>query len=255
MSDDTIVRRASADAPRRAEARSVSVRTEVAALPRAFDYVVPDSWSDDVAIGTRVRVPLHGRSVRGWVVDEDPTAPGGVDLLPLKAWLGWGPPPGVVDLGAWASWRWAGPQSFFLRIGSPAAVVRSLPAVPHDVPGRDGRDAVTGVGTRVGTGVVRGGRGHGAVAAGDGSDRPCPLRRRSGPHRARHRERTRPRPLDRVGRATCGPPPPARLPGGRLLGGGVCRMAGGRREPGRGLGAGSSSRGRRRPRRARRLLS
>ena len=134
MSDDTIVRRASADAPRRAEARSVSVRTEVAALPRAFDYVVPDSWSDDVAIGTRVRVPLHGRSVRGWVVDEDPTAPGGVDLLPLKAWLGWGPPPGVVDLAAWASWRWAGPQSFFLRIGSPAAVVRSLPAVPHDVP-------------------------------------------------------------------------------------------------------------------------
>ena len=87
--------------------RSVRVRTEVAALSKAFDYAVPDSWSDDVRVGTRVRVPLHGRSVRGWVVADDATAPDGVDVLPLKSWLGWGPPPerrrtggvGLVALG------------------------------------------------------------------------------------------------------------------------------------------------------------
>ena len=28
-------------------------------------------WGDDVQVGTRVRAPFHGRTVRGWVVDED----------------------------------------------------------------------------------------------------------------------------------------------------------------------------------------
>ncbi len=52
-------------------------------------------------------------------------------MLPLKSWLGWGPPPGLVELADWASWRWAGPAAFFLRTASPEAVVRSLPAVPR----------------------------------------------------------------------------------------------------------------------------
>ena len=69
------------------------VRTEVAALSKAFDYAVPDPWAQDVRVGTRVRVPLHGRSVRGWVVADGAAAPDGVDVLPLKSWLGWGPPP------------------------------------------------------------------------------------------------------------------------------------------------------------------
>jgi primosomal protein N' (replication factor Y) (superfamily II helicase) len=110
--------------------RVVRVRTEVAAVAKTFDYSVPTGWSDEVRIGTRVRAPFHGRTVRGWVVEEDVGAPAGVALLPLKSWLGWGPPPALVALGDWAAWRWAGPASFFLRIASPATVVRALPTPP-----------------------------------------------------------------------------------------------------------------------------
>lgn len=131
MGDDTIVDRAPPGAARSTARRVVRVRTEVAALARSFDYVVPEAWDHDVRVGTRVRVPLHGRSVRGWVVADGEPAPEGVDVLPLKSWLGWGPPPDLVDLSAWASWRWAGPQSFFLRVASPPAVVRALPAPPR----------------------------------------------------------------------------------------------------------------------------
>ena len=111
------------------------VRTEVAALTRTFDYTVPSAWVQDVRAGTRVRVPLHGRTVRGWVVavdvdDDVGAAPDGVDVLPLKSWLGGGPPPAVVELAEWAAWRWAGPASFFLGTASPDAIVRALPTPP-----------------------------------------------------------------------------------------------------------------------------
>ncbi len=121
--------------------RTVRVRTEVAALAKTFDYAVPPQWASDVRVGTRVRVPLHGRSVRGWVVgtqtrgdeaaDGAAVAPPDVDLLPLKAWLGWGPPEDLVDLAEWAAWRWAGPSTFFLRVASPEAIVRALPELPR----------------------------------------------------------------------------------------------------------------------------
>ena len=111
-------------------ARTVRVRTEVAALDKTFDYAVPARWSDDVRVGTRVRVPLHGRSLRGWVVEADVATPEGIDLLPLKSWLGWGPPSDVIEVAHWASWRWAGPASFFLQAASPSVVVRALPKPP-----------------------------------------------------------------------------------------------------------------------------
>ena len=92
-----------------AATRVVRVRTEVAAVAKTFDYAVPAGWREDVRVGTRVRAPFHGRTVRGWVVDEDVGTPAGVDILPLKSWLGWGPPSSVVELAEWAAWRWAGP--------------------------------------------------------------------------------------------------------------------------------------------------
>jgi primosomal protein N' (replication factor Y) len=115
--------------------RTVRVRTELAALSKTFDYAVPAGWDHDVRVGTRVRVPLHGRSVRGWVVATGAgtgatDAPPGVELLPLKSWLGWGPPEDVVELAEWAAWRWAGTATFFLRTASPDAIVRSLPRLP-----------------------------------------------------------------------------------------------------------------------------
>ena len=113
--------------------RTVRVRTELAALAKTFDYAVPAAWDHDVRVGTRVRVPLHGRSVRGWVTAIAPgpaDAPPGVALLPLKSWLGWGPPEDVVDLAEWAAWRWAGTPAFFLRTASPDTIVRALPPAP-----------------------------------------------------------------------------------------------------------------------------
>ncbi len=107
--------------------RVVRVRTEVAAVAKTFDYSVPTGWSDEVRIGSRVRAPFHGRTVRGWVVEEDVGPSAAVTVLPLKSWLGWGPPPALVALADWAAWRWAGPASFFLRIASPATIVRALP--------------------------------------------------------------------------------------------------------------------------------
>ncbi len=114
--------------------RTVRVRTEVAALAKAFDYAVPPEWEHDIRVGTRVRAPLHGRSVRGWVTEDDVPALEGVDVLPLKSWLGWGPPATVMELARWAAWRWAGPESFFLRTASPLTVVRALPRAPQLAP-------------------------------------------------------------------------------------------------------------------------
>ena len=106
------------------------MRTEVAAVAKTFDYAVPAGWRDEVHIGSRVRAPFHGRTVRGWVVGEDVGTPSGVEVLPLKSWLGWGPPSAVVELAEWAAWRWAGPASFFLRSASPETIVRGLPVRP-----------------------------------------------------------------------------------------------------------------------------
>lgn len=110
--------------------RIVRVRTEVAALSREFDYLVPTSWTDPVVVGTRVRAPLHGRTVRGWVVADDVAPTPGLEVQRLKSWLGWGPPASVVTLAGWAAWRWAGPESAFLRSASPNVIVRSLPPAP-----------------------------------------------------------------------------------------------------------------------------
>ena len=139
--------------------RTVRVRTEVAALTRSFDYAVPAGWAAGHAIvGSRVRVPLHGRTVRGWVVEDDVEAPAGVDVVPLKSWLGWGPPPALVRLAEWAAWRWAGPVPFFLNAASPSTVVRELPARPR-VPTRPGGEA--------GPEPARGDAATGAPTAGD----------------------------------------------------------------------------------------
>jgi primosomal protein N' (replication factor Y) len=109
----------------------VRVRTELAAVTKAFDYAVPSAWDHSpVTVGTRVRVPLHGRSVRGWVVDDAVPDAGEREVLPLKSWLGWGPPPAVLEMAEWAAWRWSGPASSFLGTASPATIVRALPSRP-----------------------------------------------------------------------------------------------------------------------------
>ena len=48
-------------------------------LAKRFDYAVPDQWRDEVRVGTRVRVRLHGRPVGGWVVEDGRGAAAGGD--------------------------------------------------------------------------------------------------------------------------------------------------------------------------------
>jgi len=71
-----------------------------------------------VSVGTVVRVPLHGRRVRGWVLDADVARPEASDLREVLAVSSAGPPPDVVELCRWAAWRWAGPVTAFLRAAS-----------------------------------------------------------------------------------------------------------------------------------------
>jgi primosomal protein N' (replication factor Y) len=118
----------------------VRVVPDVPAIHRRFDYAVPPPLADAVTVGSRVRIPLHGRRVAAWVVEDGVVPDPGVHLLDLAASSGQGPPPSVVSLAEWAAWRWAGPLSSFLGTSSPPRVVRSLPprsadrdGVPHAV--------------------------------------------------------------------------------------------------------------------------
>jgi primosomal protein N' (replication factor Y) len=98
---------------------------------------VPDALAGDVRVGTIVRVELHGRRVGGWVVALDDQAPDRA-LKPLAKVTGAGPSPDLVDLAAWASWRWAGRRAVFLGTASPP---RAVP--PSRSPGADRAPAAT----------------------------------------------------------------------------------------------------------------
>jgi primosomal protein N' len=111
-------------------ARAVRVITEVAAVDRPFDYELNDAMAH-VAVGDRVRVDFHNRSVRGWVVDEVPASE---DLKTVKKWLGFGPPASELALLRWASERWYSTWSRFLLAASPKRVVTSLLTAPDAAP-------------------------------------------------------------------------------------------------------------------------
>jgi primosomal protein N' (replication factor Y) len=96
-------------------------------IDKTFDYLVPEQLGDQVRVGTLVRVELNRRRVRAWVVADDVEPPAGVTLRPLAKVTGWGPPPELVDLAAWAAWRWAGRRSWFLGTASPPGAVTGLP--------------------------------------------------------------------------------------------------------------------------------
>ncbi len=117
----------------REDERIVRVVTDVPAITRRFDYLVPPVLDSVVTVGSRIRVELHGRRVGGWVVEDDVEGTPGVMPKHLAASSGVGPPPAVVALAEWAAWRWAGPVSSFLGTASPPKVVRSL-AEPGPVP-------------------------------------------------------------------------------------------------------------------------
>jgi len=122
--------------------RVVQVAVDVPALAdqgRVFDYLVADNLTGDVAVGTLVRVPLHGRRVGGWVVADNVAAAAGMRLQRVAKVTGLGPSRELVELSSWAAWRWSGRRTALLRAASPPAAVRGLPP-----PGRGGgRPAAT----------------------------------------------------------------------------------------------------------------
>lgn len=108
--------------------RVVRVQPDVPAIHRTFDYALPEGLvgARAVAVGTIVRVTLHGRRVRGWVVDADVSSPEATELREVLAVTSAGPPAEVVELCRWAAWRWAGPLATFLRAASPPNLVADL---------------------------------------------------------------------------------------------------------------------------------
>jgi primosomal protein N' (replication factor Y) (superfamily II helicase) len=119
-------------------ARVCRVLPDVTAVDRAFDYSVPDALDGLVGVGAIVRVPLHGRRVRGWVVQDavGPGSPTGTTLLDVLAVVSAGPPADVVELTEWVAWRWSGPRVAVLRSASPPNRVSPPAARAEPVPDR-----------------------------------------------------------------------------------------------------------------------
>jgi primosomal protein N' (replication factor Y) len=103
---------------------------DVAGIDKRFDYLAPA----DTPVGAVVRTTLHGRRVGAWIVDVDVIPPPGVILRPVNKVSSLGPPADVVAVAEWASWRWAGRITSFLRSASPPTAVHSLPPAPKRHP-------------------------------------------------------------------------------------------------------------------------
>lgn len=105
----------------------VEVLPDVSGLDRTFHYSVPAGWASDVGVGTIVRIVLHGRQVRGFVVAVGTLVPLGVTPRDIVQVVSLGPPPDVVDLCRWAAWRYAGRLRPLLAAAAATTIVRRLP--------------------------------------------------------------------------------------------------------------------------------
>lgn len=107
----------------------VRVLPDVAGIDKSFDYRVPEAMVGKVGIGDVVRVPLHSRSVAGWVVEllDDGDSSHADKLLDVSKWSSKGPTEEVVDLARWAAHRYVGRLRTLLTPASPDRNVVSLP--------------------------------------------------------------------------------------------------------------------------------
>jgi len=109
---------------------------DVTGLDKQFDYLVPEPLRASMAIGSLVRVPLHGRRVGGWVVAlgaPDPAVPL-ERLVEIAKWSSWGPSAEVIELAEWAMVRWGAPRLRpFLVAADPPTMVHSLPSMRRTV--------------------------------------------------------------------------------------------------------------------------
>lgn len=129
----------------RPEGRLVRVLPDVSGIDREFDYVVPERWRDEVAVGTLVRIDLHNRRVPGWVTALDVEPGSKHRLRPIMKVSSVGPSAEIVDLARWAARRWCGPVRAVLKSASPPRMVRSLPtARSHSPSAGSSEDEATG---------------------------------------------------------------------------------------------------------------
>lgn len=125
---------------------------DVTGIDKIFDYLVPEVLTQDLVVGSRVRVPLHNRKVAGWVVglSDEMTDTGlateldPAKLLPIIAIIGRGPSSEVIELGIWATQRWVGRLRAFCVAGSPDKLVSKLPPARYSalrsIAGNDAAD-------------------------------------------------------------------------------------------------------------------
>lgn len=110
--------------------RVARVVPDVTGVDKIFDYLVPEALIEQVRVGVRVRVPLHGRNVAGWVVElGSPSA--GLEVSKIKSVikvLGLGVTKEVVDLASWATKRWAGRMRSFISTAAPATLISQVPS-------------------------------------------------------------------------------------------------------------------------------
>jgi primosomal protein N' (replication factor Y) len=120
---------------------------DVTGLDKTFDYLVPPALAAEVRAGAIVRVPLHGRRVRGWVRSVGSPGPDVPleRLLAITKVVGRGPTVDVVELAEWGARRWAGRLRPLLVTASPPGVVGTLPAADRSsvpVPGPHAAEAL-----------------------------------------------------------------------------------------------------------------
>ena len=113
--------------------RVARVVPDVTGVDKIFDYLVPEALAETVRVGVRVRVPLHGRNVAGWVVEiGEPSV--GLDAKKIKSVikvLGLGATIEIVDLAVWATKRWAGRMRSFISAAAPETLVKSVPSARY----------------------------------------------------------------------------------------------------------------------------
>ena len=119
---------------------------DLTGLDKQFDYLVPHALRDRVAVGSMVRVLLHGRRIGGWVValgPPDPNRPA-ESLSELVKWSSVGPPVDVIELARWAAHRWGVARLRpFLVVASPPRMVAMVGASVRSA--TSGTPVLTGV--------------------------------------------------------------------------------------------------------------
>lgn len=109
---------------------------DVTGLDKQFDYLVPASLRDRIAVGSLVRVMLHGRRIGGWVIAlgaAEPDRPAS-SLVEIAKFSSVGPSAEVIELAQWAAVRWGAQRVRpFLVAASPPSMVAALPSARRSV--------------------------------------------------------------------------------------------------------------------------